>query len=394
MFVVMIDLIVDSHGAGAYVTIGDALAAAEPGDRLIIRPGTYHESLVVEKSVEIVGQGDRRDIVIEAVGEPVLRFTKAAGRIAHLTLHQLGDPEARIGVEVVEAQVVLEYCDILSECAVCLDIFSDADCVVQHNRIHGSTDTGLVLFLSSSCVVAFNDIFDHARAAVVVYGGAPTVRCNHIYGNRGFGIMHWGGNALLEGNHIYSNTFAGVYVLDGMPVLRGNRVTHGRESGVFVDHARAILEDNEIFFNRHFGVQVFNRGYVTLRHNRITSNGMQALSFFKRSKGILEDNDLGDAEPYNAGEMSRCSVGTLAIRTLAMRRRRGCPVKWQAYSRSWHASQTLHVAYSSQQQGDRVTAPNMPDRRQCIMTRWRCFGKRHPHSRNTHRRSTIGRKGQ
>jgi parallel beta-helix repeat protein len=293
----MTERVVDPCGSGTFLTISEALTAADPGDCVLIRPGVYHESLVVEKSVELVGQGTRRDVVIEAVGESVLRVTQAAGRIAHLTLRQLGEPSARIGVEVIEAQVVLEYCDVFSECAMCLEICTDDPCVVQHNRIHGSSDAGIVLVDSSSCIVAFNHIFDNARAGIEVVGGKPTLRRNRVYNNQGFGILHLDGRARLEGNYIYANRYAGVYIPGGMPELRGNRIAHGGESGVFVDHhGRAILEDNRIVFNRFFGVDVSGTSYITLRHNHIAKNGGAAVSFSPGSNGTLDDNELRDAD--------------------------------------------------------------------------------------------------
>ncbi|MGO8947070.1 MAG: nitrous oxide reductase family maturation protein NosD [Ktedonobacterales bacterium] len=293
----MTDHVVDPCGSRTFVTISEALTAADPGDCVLIRPGVYRESLVVAKSVELVGQGDRRDIVIEAVGESVLRITQTTGRIARLTLRQLGEPSARIGVEVVEAQVILEYCDVFSECAVCLDICTDEHCVVQHNRIHGSSDAGIVLVETSSCIVACNDIFNHARAGITVVGGKPTVRRNRVHNNHGFGILNLDGRARIERNHIYANRFAGVYIPGGMPELRGNRIAHGEESGVFVDHhGRAILEDNRIVFNRFFGVDVSGTSYVTLRHNQIANNRWAAVSFSPGSNGTLDDNEIRDAD--------------------------------------------------------------------------------------------------
>src|SRR5215831_15797641 len=81
----MTDHVVDPRGSRTFVTISEALAAADPGDCVVIRSGVSHESFVVDKSVELVGQGDRRDIVIEAVGESVLRIMQTTSCIACLT---------------------------------------------------------------------------------------------------------------------------------------------------------------------------------------------------------------------------------------------------------------------------------------------------------------------
>lgn len=322
----MSDRLVDPSGAGDYVTVGDALAAAEPGDRLLIRPGTYRESLTVDKRIEIVGQGDRDGVVIETTNDPVVQFMGVGGRLAHLTLYQTGCPKGQMAVKVVDvrAPLVIEDCDIVSVCGPCIDIWDSRRCIVQRNRIHGSTSYGIELSLTLSCTVVYNDIFDHARAGITIHGGRPTVRGNQIHDNQGFGIMHMDGYVLVEGNQIYANEFAGVYIRGGRADIRGNRITQGYESGVFVHHARALVEDNEIVFNRLFGVDVFNKSNVTLRRNRIRGNGSLAVVFVDRSRGALEDNDLRGMA-YNAARSAyaRCHTGRGTSETRQAGRRRG-----------------------------------------------------------------------
>ena len=50
-------IIVAADGSGDYITIGEAVAAAADGDKILVRPGTYVESTVVDKDVRISGDG-------------------------------------------------------------------------------------------------------------------------------------------------------------------------------------------------------------------------------------------------------------------------------------------------------------------------------------------------
>jgi hypothetical protein len=57
-------LIVDADEPGGYATISAAVAAAADGDTVLVRPGTYSESIVIDKTLTLQGDGDRDAIVI------------------------------------------------------------------------------------------------------------------------------------------------------------------------------------------------------------------------------------------------------------------------------------------------------------------------------------------
>jgi F-box protein 11 len=58
-------IIVDAMHRGHYSTLTEALKAAKPGTRILVRPGLYREGVFIDKPVELIGDGDRSDIVIE-----------------------------------------------------------------------------------------------------------------------------------------------------------------------------------------------------------------------------------------------------------------------------------------------------------------------------------------
>ena len=59
-------LVVDALYRGNYPTLTDGLHAAKPGTRILVRPGLYNEGVGIDKPVEIIGDGDLSEVVIEA----------------------------------------------------------------------------------------------------------------------------------------------------------------------------------------------------------------------------------------------------------------------------------------------------------------------------------------
>ncbi len=57
--------IVAQDGSGDFTTISDAVAVAEDGDTVEIRPGTYVEAVAIDKDITLAGDGPREEIVVE-----------------------------------------------------------------------------------------------------------------------------------------------------------------------------------------------------------------------------------------------------------------------------------------------------------------------------------------
>jgi TIR domain len=75
-------------GRAQFTKISDAVARAPGGARILVSPGHYLESVLIEKPLELVGDGPREDIVIEASGPEPLIFDTNIGIVRNFTLRQ------------------------------------------------------------------------------------------------------------------------------------------------------------------------------------------------------------------------------------------------------------------------------------------------------------------
>jgi nitrous oxidase accessory protein NosD len=57
-------IVVDPSGNGTVTTITEAVAMAQDGDEILVKPGTYRESVVIDKDITLRGE-DRDSVVIE-----------------------------------------------------------------------------------------------------------------------------------------------------------------------------------------------------------------------------------------------------------------------------------------------------------------------------------------
>ena len=149
-------------GRGDFTTVGAAIKAATPGDRILVRPGLYAEALVVDKPLEILGDGPVPDIEIRARDASVLRFQASIGRVANLTLRQAGGKDEWYGVDITQGRLDLEGCDISSQSLSCVAITDGADPRLRRNKIHDGNQSGVNVLDSGLGTLEDNDITGNA----------------------------------------------------------------------------------------------------------------------------------------------------------------------------------------------------------------------------------------
>lgn len=270
--------VVDASGGGDFTTVTRAIGAASPGDRILVRPGLYRESLIMDKPLEIIGDGPRSGI--EIWGDPdaaVLDCTAATGRVAGLLLRQTaGKPppgvyytQLTIGVNISGGRLEVEGCDIWSDADCCVYIHGGSEPVLRRNSIHDARRFCVYVYERSGGILEDNLIFGARHDCVVVADwSTPVLRRNEIRDSRSNGVLvHSNGGGTFEENAITGNALAGMQVdASASPTVRGNRITGNHWHGVKVRKGGGgVFEDNDLTGNGH-GAWHFD----SKRHHSVT----------------------------------------------------------------------------------------------------------------------------
>ena len=108
-------MVIDQSGSGDFRTIGEAIRASMVSGTLItVKPGIYREALVIDRDVEIVGEGDRARIMVEATDTDAITVTADRAVVRNLTVRAVGSGHALGAVWVKRGRVVSEGCDLTS----------------------------------------------------------------------------------------------------------------------------------------------------------------------------------------------------------------------------------------------------------------------------------------
>ncbi len=219
--------IVDQRNQGDYTTITEALKAVESGTLILVRPGLYKEGIVIDKPVEIIGSGNRDEIVIEASGKHTVLFQTNMGRLANLTLRQAGGGNWYT-VDIAHGRLKIEDCDISSQSRSCVAIYSSAAPCLLRNRIHDGQTGGVIVYENGKGMLEDNEIFANVLSGVAIKtGGNPTLRRNRITQNGNWGIwVYGGGGGIFEDNDLRDNAGGAWNIERGCEALmqrRGNK---------------------------------------------------------------------------------------------------------------------------------------------------------------------------
>jgi nitrous oxidase accessory protein len=205
--------------AGPYRTLTAALAEARPGDRIVVRAGTYREpKIVVGVRVEIIGEGGpvfeggthtTLEVVADSVVVRGLVFsgvtpTAVEDRAAILLMGTRGC--------VIEANTVREaYFGIYGMGA--------ADCRIVGNRVQGPADrrgfsgNGIHLWQSTGMLVEGNTVRAHRDGFFFEFVRGAVVRGNVSEDNARYGLHFMRSDSCLYEANVFAHNGAGVAVM-------------------------------------------------------------------------------------------------------------------------------------------------------------------------------------
>ncbi len=274
--------VVAADGSGDFSTISEALSAAAEGDTVLVRPGSYRESLVVDKGITLQGDGPVDAIVVD-VPEfalidppdavlPTLLLQGSGASVTGLTIlgtRRLGGIDVQGGAPLLEGNAIgavmrlsgatdavirgntfLEFADVL--------VSGGASALIEGNdftggsiRVDGGVDVtvrdnvirGLVPVVGepgidirgpdASALVTGNSVSDAGIGVSIADGAAATVEDNELARNSvGVAWFAWIPGA-IDGNVIEGGAM-GISISSDTPSVTGNSVDDATVRGVAI----------------------------------------------------------------------------------------------------------------------------------------------------------------
>jgi parallel beta-helix repeat protein len=292
-------------GPGGYATISAAVDAARNGDTILVRPGRYEESIVVEgKTIRIRGDGERDAIVVGWDQGPAFTLVDTRSTLVGLTIVG-GDRDAWfeviVALRVTGGAPQLDGLRVTNGRGYGIVFEAGAAGAIGHSQIDGHNRAGISVDDGASPRIEENEIWANSGAGISIgarnivltgfrwnnAGTDPLVQANRVHDGVGPGILVWGGaSPRIEENQIWANALAGIEIRGRGtdPLVRANRVHDGQNQGIFVHDGKTTgivsggasprIEVNEIWANAYQGIKISGAGTSPVIIRNIVRDGL------------------------------------------------------------------------------------------------------------------------
>jgi parallel beta-helix repeat protein len=219
-------LYVGGSGPGNYTKIQDAIDNASDGDAVFVYNRTYYENLIVNKSINLIGEDRDTTIIDGNQSEVVVYVTANLINISRFTIKN-GSYDG-------------------------INIYNSSQHVIKDNNIRENIRFGISLLLSNKSIIEDNTITNNKQDGIIIYRSKNNIiRNNHISDNKfGIWMTYFSTGNTITGNDI-ANRIQGIGVdLLSNVTIRGNNI-HNNFFGISVYFCKkCIIEKNNFIDNR------------------------------------------------------------------------------------------------------------------------------------------------
>jgi parallel beta-helix repeat protein len=279
-------LYVGGNGPNNYTRIQDAIDNASTGDTVFVYHGTYYENIVVEKSINLIGENRTTTIIDGSENDNVVFIKANETTVRQFTIRNSGEGIENAGIFLLRSDENNINENIISH--------NKGNGVLSHysrkNTYSGNTVTsnnyyGFNIRHSNQTIILNNTVIENLEAGIVM------VDSNQV---------------VIENNSVSTTTFEGIGLWRCKEsVVEHNTVTQTNFSAIFLYFSeRIFLANNELGHNYQHGLLFDNSSNNTIWSNTIRENTLSGIEIDQSSHDNLFCYNLvnNSVNAYDAGD--------------------------------------------------------------------------------------------
>jgi parallel beta-helix repeat protein len=278
---------VDDDGNADFSKIQDAIGRANDGDTILVFAGVYNEQILVNKSVNITGQGDTSTMIDGNDADSVVTLAVSGTSFSGFTIQNGGE-----GLRVLSnGNNITGNFIVSNDVGVILDTGCNGN-ILSDNGIVLSSTYGVYGDRCGKNEISHNEISFNNWDGVFIYGSAPCILENNSISSNGLNgaILRYSSNNTIAGNTFLANKI-GLYILSDEDPIRPSGLSKyniieqntvlNNSCGIKIEHAAKnvnsaenLIRDNLIAEN-DLGLNVSGSCGNSVYHNNFVNNSGQ-----------------------------------------------------------------------------------------------------------------------
>ena len=309
-------LYVGGSGPNNYTSIQDAIDDAENGYTIYVYYRVYNESIVINKSISLIGMAingekpvihaeeNKSAVLIEANNYTIKQFTILNGKVgvqlrnsSYITVENITVKHAGVGIKLLNSDNNLIKNNEVTKSrgiGIWIDGFSSDSVIIQNSVVNnagvgiGAEGTSITHGNSSNNIISYNVIAKNCDGIDIWDLIDSTISFNQVYSNQQYGITADSClNLSILNNTIHDHTYGGLLLTDCSGCTISGNEMYGNQAGVMLDGrgCYTFSSNNVVTHNNIHGnsVGIYMEDFTKdnqLIYNNLINNDRNAYFFF------------------------------------------------------------------------------------------------------------------
>ncbi|UCE37258.1 MAG: right-handed parallel beta-helix repeat-containing protein [Thermoplasmata archaeon] len=283
-----------------YPTIQDAINASKDGDTVYVFSGTYYENVVVNKTIDLIGEDKETTIIDGEWSGVVINVSANWVNITGFTITRSEGEYKCAGIKLYNVHNCrLVNNNVTSNGARGIYLYYSSFINIISNTITSNYGDGIYLYFSDENNIIGNNVSDNRFSSGIILHNSSNnaIENNIVSNNEGFGIyLYQSSLNNIINNTCNSNSYHGISLGGSSSnMIANNTCSNNSEIGIDINNFSPDnnIIDNTVTSNLRDGIFIYYSSNGTnIIHNNVLNNDWSGISIYHSSNNIITDNTV------------------------------------------------------------------------------------------------------
>jgi parallel beta-helix repeat protein len=294
-----------------YATIQAAINAEETvdGHTIIVNAGTYHENIVINKSITLIGQSKFNTIIRGQLSQNVIYIKAENVKLAEFTVEE--SAYGYSGIYLFHSKGCNVTDNVIKNNYYGIHTYNSNNSIVYNNLIT-NCEYGIRLYNSTSNTLSENTVTNNKNGIHIDISNNNHASKNNITLNMWNGIyLFQSSNNTISDNTITQNSISGIRLNNSTDNTFSNNTVSKNEDGFSIyESAKNNLLYNMVSNNTD-GTWLMHSSQTLIQANTISNNTQYGLRLLDSSDNKIFHNNFANNTLKNSEQPSNTSVANL-----------------------------------------------------------------------------------